>query len=107
VVEVSVTQDQGVGLGRVDVEHLVVVGETLRSPGEVEQDLLPFISTDRRQMVGQSMLGEWHRQPEGGALDRHRPHLPTLGKDIVEIVHHVGHDELVDGRDRGPRGAGE
>ena len=34
VVEVSVTQDQGVGLGRGDVEHLVVVGETLCGPGD-------------------------------------------------------------------------
>src|SRR5262245_38699439 len=51
VVGVPVTNDQGVGLGRVDFEHLVVVGETLPGPGEVEQDLLTFVPTDRGQMV--------------------------------------------------------
>jgi hypothetical protein len=43
----------------------------------------------------------------GGALDGHISDLPTLGKDIVDIVHYVGHDELVDGRDRHPCGAGQ
>ena len=57
-------------------------------------------------MVGQPMLGERHRLG-GGALNRPLPDLATLGKDIVDVVHHVGHDELVDGRDCGPRGAGE
>ena len=40
VVGVPVTNDQGVGLGRIDFEYLVVVGETLPGPGEVEEDLL-------------------------------------------------------------------
>ena len=96
-----VTNDQGVGLGRVDFEHLVVVGETLPGPCEVEQDLFAFVPTDRGQMVGQPVLGERHRLG-GGTLDRHRPDRPTRGKDIVDIVHYVGHDKLVDGRDRCP-----
>ena len=40
-------------------------------------------------------------------LDQHLPHLAALGEDVVETVHHTGHDELVHGRDRRPHYAGQ
>ena len=66
---------------------------------------------DRRQMRGQAVFGEEHRprtpRPGGrDALDCHVRHLPTYSEDVVTIVHHAGHDEVVHGRDRRRRGAG-
>ena len=80
MVAVPVTNDQGVGLGRVDVEHLVVVGETLPGPGKVEQDLLAFVPTDRGQMVGQPVLGERHRRRGAVRWTVTSPIFPRLAK---------------------------
>src|SRR6266436_756382 len=58
MVQMTVADDQGIGLGRVNSQSLEVVCEGVRREREVQQNLLFLGSPEGLQMIGQPVLRE-------------------------------------------------
>src|SRR5262249_49237760 len=78
----------------------VVVEEVPLGEREVEQDLAMLAPARRVQVIREPVLGDrrWDSNATSGALDRDRVELSVLREDVVDVVHHVGHDDTVNGR---------
>ena len=98
VVQMSVAHNERIRPCRIDPEDAVVVKEIQLGEAEIEKDLAPLRSVLGLQVVGQAVLGQERGTPgaEGRALNRDRVELTSFGKDVVDVVHHVGHHEAVD-----------
>jgi hypothetical protein len=97
VVGMAMAEDQRVRCGRIHLEGLVVIEEVLLGQAEVEQDLSPLRTAHRLEMIGEAVLGEDRSltPKQRPALNRDRVEFATLGEDIVDVVHDVGHDEAI------------
>ena len=98
MIGVAVTDDQRIGQGRIELHHRVVVEEGPLGERKVEQDLAPLASARRLEVVREPMLGGRRRDADAAAyaLDRDRVELSALREHVVDVVHHVGHDEPID-----------
>src|SRR6267143_3814450 len=100
MVHVTVADDQGIGLGRVNSQSLVVVCEGVRREREVQQDLLFLGSPEGLQMIGQPMLREQRDVRAVGegqviSFDVDVAKFSAFREDIIDVVDQVGHDQPV------------
>src|SRR5260370_39852958 len=100
MIDVTVANDQGIGLGRVNSESLVVVCEGVRREREVQQDLLFLGSPEGLQMIGQPMLREQRDVRAVGegqviSFDVDVARFSAFREVIIDVVDQVGHDQPV------------
>src|SRR5260221_474465 len=100
MIDVTVADDQGIGLGRVNSQSLVVVCEGVRREREVQQDLLFLGSPEGLQMIGQPMLREQRDVRAVGegqviSFDVDVAKFSAFREAIIDVVDQVGHDQPV------------